>query len=257
MKNPLSATIITFLACLGCALAIASEARAQSPSGSQVRTYGNSHAGVTRTVSASGQLTSNRARGNALLSLVGSFLSRELTIASVTVSGDSNGPDQITMRVAGQTVYRSSTSSNPILHLTVWQGQITLLDLGVCTIRATANAGGGAQFGFTVTGTVSPPRLNINGAAQVYGNSEGSVGVQILFGLLGEASVSLTVNFLNSTIRAVLPVTSAGINSLEAYIDTILWQLKVKGKLKGPFGVTLASRTFVDISGVNQTNRIL
>lgn len=229
---------------------------AQSPYGTEVRSHGNSVAGVTRTATATGTLTSSTASARSQLDLVGSFLRRELTIASVKMTANNTGTqNQIVLKVAGITVLRAN-GGHPILHLTVWRGQWTILDVGVFDIRAEASAGGGAQFGTTLTGRISPPEASINGAAQVYGNAEGGVSLNILYGLAGRAKASLIVNFLNSTLRASLPITRAGIGSVNAHIDTILWELLVKAKVE-VFGITVASDTFVSLRGPSMTRRIL
>lgn len=228
----------------------------QSRSATVVDTHGNQYAGITRTASTNASKTNNRAKASFLVDLVGNFLKRELPIASVTVSGDSNGADSIKLKVAGITVLRSSSSSHPILHLTIWNVQATILDVGVFQVNAEASAGGGAQFGVSVTGTVSPPRINVNGAAQVYGNSEGGVSVTLLYGV-AKAKVSLTVNFLNSTIRADLPVTTTGVGNVTVFLDTILWQLFLKAKGEVLWGLASKSKTFVDEKGPSYTRQLL
>lgn len=235
---------------------------AQSRWGSDSKTAGNSSAGVSRVATSGGDVTRTTARSSSLMDLIGRFLGRELSIASVRVDGSHDGSgNKVKIKVAGLTVFERAlpnggSASNPIVHLTVFDRSYTVVDFGVAAVKLTASAGGGAQASVTLRGRISPPAAHISAAYQVYGNAEGAVSAEVLWGAF-TAKASAGVNFWNTTIRATLPVEASALANCRVDLDWILFQLYVKAKIQALWGLYEKERTLVDVRGPSGTYRIL
>ena len=254
MRNVLTSLLV--------ALTLAASLLGQSRWGSDSKTAGNRYAGVTRVATSGGDVTRTTAKSASWVELIGRFLEKELPIASVRVDGSHNGSgNKIKIKVAGLTVYERTlpsggSASKPIVHLTVFNASYTLVDFGVASVKLSASAGGGAQASATLKGRISPPAAHISAAYQVYGNAEGAVKAEVLWGAVS-AKGSVGVNFWNTTIQATLPIEASGLGSCRVNLTWLLFQLYVKVKIEALWGLWDKEKTLVDVKGAGGSYRIL
>lgn len=122
-----------------------------------------------------------------------------------------------------------------------------IFDLGLVSIKASGEAGAGAQFGGTWSLQRKPPQAALNGAGQTYGNASGRIKATVLYGA-ASAEANATLNFFNSTLKADLHATPSGVNGSHASLDVILWELWLRLKAK-VLGATVADKTIVHETG--------
>jgi hypothetical protein len=233
-------------------------ASAQTRSGSDVRQLGNSWAGIDQTTS----VTATVGASTALTTVTGVTtgrllrLSREASYRSF-VSSQNGVANRAVVRLVGSTVRDQAlvpgvVQTMPMAYRTVFSLRYDILDLGVCSIGVTASAGAGTQFTAVARNRVGTnPAGHLSGPFQSYVAGEGAVTARLLWGMLGSARASVAVEGLNTTVAMTLPTERSFVMgpTMTMPCDTMLWRFKVKGKLEGPFGLDLASKTFVDAQG--------
>lgn len=130
-----------------------------------------------------------------------------------------------------------------------------IFSIGIASVKASANAGAGAQFSASYNFQTQPVQADLNGAAQTWGNAGGKIKAEVLFGA-ASAEVNATLNFFNTALFADLHATPKGLYNSHARFQVILWQLYLKFKAK-IFGGTVASKTIVNETGPSFTQTLL
>lgn len=235
-----------------------SVATAQTRSGSESKILGNSWAGISQTTSITATVGSTTARSGVSGVTNGHLLRMSREVASRSfVSNESGSANRAVVRLVGSTVRdqalpNGSVQSMPMVYRTAFSLRYDILDLGICGIGVTASAGAGTQFTAVARNrTGSNPAAHLSGPFQSYVAGEGAVTATLLWGLLGSARASVAVEGLNTTVAMTLPTERSQVltRNMTMPVDTIAWRFMVKGKLEGPFGIDLASKTFVDVVG--------
>ena len=239
-------------------LATSVVASAQTRTGSDFRQLGNSWAGINQTTSVTATVGSNTAITTVTGVTTGHLLrlSREASYRSF-VSNQNGAANRAVVRLVGSTVRDQVLAPGvvqtmPMAYRTVFSLRYDILDIGICSIGVTASAGAGTQFTAVARNrTGTNPAGHLNGPFQSYVVGEGAVTARLLWGALGSARASVAVEGLNTTVAMTLPTERGYVMSpsMTMPCDTILWRFLVKGKLQGPFGIDLASKTFVDAQG--------
>jgi hypothetical protein len=253
MRRPFFTSRFLLGACL-----FAAAATAQTRTGSDVRGLGNTWAGINQTTSVTATVGSTTARTEVTGDTTGHLLhlSREASSRSFLCTQNGSG-NRARVRLVGSTVCdvalpNGVVQSLPMVYRTVFSLRYDILDIGICTIGVAASAGAGTQFTAVARHrTGSNPAAHLSGPFQSYVAGEGSVTARLLGGALGSAKATVRVEGLNTTVAMTLPTERSTISTrnMTMTVDTIAWRFQVKGKLEGPFGINLGSRTFVDVEG--------
>lgn len=239
-------------------LLVGAAATAQTRSGGETRGLGNNWAGISQTTSVTATVGSTTARSAVTGVTTGHLLRLSREVASRSfVSNESGSANRAVVRLVGSTVRDQALTngvvqSMPMAYRTAFSLRYDILDLGICTIGVTASAGAGTQFTAVARNrTGTNPAAHLSGPFQSYVAGEGAVTATLLWGALGSARASVAVEGLNTTVAMTLPTERSQVltRNMTMPIDTIAWRFLVKGKLEGPFGIDLASKTFVDVLG--------
>lgn len=210
------------------------------------KTYGGSLAGGTGTFEGfikgvAGQELIASSKSYATISLLNSSLKvAEARIKSSSVAANSERH----LEAAGKLIYHATgygTSTQPATTWSVFGSNppVANINIGICTLVVSANAGIGYDGTATVVGSGAPsPFAFANGVAHVYGFGSAGASFQILGAFL-KLSASLNLTFANTTVTfngATVPGFVNGscvldwkaVNLLCTYTISALWGLGSK-----------------------------
>ncbi|MBK9387698.1 MAG: hypothetical protein IPN34_23025 [Planctomycetes bacterium] len=248
-------------------LVLGSPLAAQSRSGSDQRNLGNPRwAGVSQTTSVAATVGSTTASSAVTGTTRGHLLgaSREVSSRSFTAN-QSGSANRARIRLLSSTVRDEALVNGvvrnmPMAYRTVFNLQYDILDIGIATIGVHASAGAGTQYTAVARHrSGSNPAAHLSGPCQSYLAGEGGIRVRFLGGVAGSASATVRLEGLNTTFSMTLPTERNAISSrgMTMPVETLAWAFEVSGRLRGPFGISLGSRTFVRVEGPRSVVDIL
>lgn len=197
----------------------------------------------------------------------GCFAGHCADLARAALEGHSSGGSAAKLTIAGRTIFsqglasRGSKSFGPYILKTSLGGSIPLIP-GILSASASAGIGAGAQFSVGYDIRAMPPLADIQGYAKSFANGNGEVGVSVLGGLGGKASIDATLGFPSPTVVADLNTSICSVSNSTGRVVLNPWQLTAKASWKVgcvPFlGCAYSgSKTLMNQGGSSETFTVL